>query len=118
MKDTRKKDLGDVDTFFISRDRSTVVLLERKHSGSTNATSVKALYEQIRATKNAFVDPGTEFALNSVCQSNRGLTTPLMPATIISAVYFNYAPDNLFSYLTAKGIHVVVDAVEHYAPTN
>jgi hypothetical protein len=39
MKSKRGRDLGDIDTMYISKDRSRLVLLERKRSGSANASS-------------------------------------------------------------------------------
>ena len=43
MTDKSGKSLGDVDTLFVSEDRSRVVLLERKSSLSTNVTSINNL---------------------------------------------------------------------------
>ena len=56
------KSLGNVDTPFVSEDRSRVVLLERKSYLSTNAKSVSSLIRQIHATKKAFLDPDTLFS--------------------------------------------------------
>jgi hypothetical protein len=113
MTDKSGKSLGDVDTLFVSADRSRVVLLERKSSLSTNATSISSLIGQIHATKKAFLDPDTLFSEPIL----RG-ETYMDDASIVNVVYCKTGPASLFRALTADGIHVVIDAVEHLAPTH
>jgi len=112
MTDKSGKSLGDVDTLFVSEDRSRVVLLERKSSLSTNASSISALIGQIHATKKAFLDPDTLFSEPIL----RG-ETYMVDASVVNAVYCKAGPANLFRSLAADGIHVLIDAVEHLAPT-
>jgi len=109
LKDKHGSDLGDIDSLFISKNGSQVVLLERK--SSLSADSVADLIEQVFATKKAFVDPDTRFSI----PFRRGENCTLNPS-IISAVYCKTGPVSLFQNLTAQGIHVVVDSVQHFAP--
>jgi hypothetical protein len=113
MTDKRGKSLGDIDTLFVSDDRSRVVLLERKSSLSANATSISALIGQIHATKEAFLDPDTLFSVPIL-----GGETYMADASVVNAVYCKAGPASLFRDLTADGIHVVTDAIEHLAPTH
>lgn len=113
MTDKSGKSLGDVDTLFVSEDRSRVVLLERKSSLSTNVTSINALIGQIHATKKAFLDPDTLFSEPLL----RG-ETYMANASVVNAVYCKAGPANLFRALTTDGIHVVTSAADHLAPTH
>ena len=113
MTDKSGKSLGDVDTLFVSEDRSRVVLLERKSFLSTNATSVSSLIGQIHATKRAFLDPDTLFSEPLL----RG-ETYMANASVVNAVYCKAGPANLFRALTTDGIHVVTSAADHLAPTH
>ena len=85
-----------------------MVLLERK--SSLSADSVADLIEQVFATKKAFVDPDTRFSI----PFRRGESCALN-SSVISAVYCKTGPVSIFQNLTAQGIHVVVDSVEHFA---
>jgi len=109
LKDKHGSDLGDIDSLFISKNGSQVVLLERK--SSLSADSVADLIEQVFATKKAFVDPDTRFSIPFRRGENCALNS-----SVISAVYCKTGPVSLFQNLTAQGIHVVVDSVEHFAP--
>ena len=80
---------------------------------STNATSISSLIGQIHATKKAFLDPDTLFSEPIL----RG-ETYMDDASIVNVVYCKTGPASLFRALTADGIHVVIDAVEHLAPTH
>ena len=113
MTDKSGKSLGDIDTLFVSEDRSRVVLLERKSFLSTNATSVSSLIGQIHATKRAFLDPDTLFSEPLL----RG-ETYMANASVVNAVYCKAGPANLFRALTTDGIHVVTSAADHLAPTH
>ena len=113
MTDKSGKSLGDVDTLFVSEDRSRVVLLERKSFLSTNATSVSSLIRQIHATKRAFLDPDTLFSEPLL----RG-ETYMANASVVNAVYCKAGPASLFRALTTDGIHVVTSAADHLAPTH
>ena len=107
------KSLGDVDTLFVSEDRSRVVLLERKSFLSTNAARISSLIGQIHATKKAFLDPDTIFSEPILREE-----TYMANASVVNAVYCKAGPVSLFHALTADGIHVLIDAVEHLAPTH
>ena len=110
MKDSRGKDIGDIDTLFVSEDHLQVVLLERKHSGSMNESSIANLLGQIHATREAFGQPGTNFSM-SIQQGVNYSTN----ATVRSAVYFNACPTGLLRILREAGILVVLDADQLFA---
>jgi len=110
MKDHNGRDLGDIDTLYIAKDRSLVALLERKRSGSGNVSSVAALVDQVHATKRAFMDPNTSFSVPNVWE------TFDKSASVLSVVYCRTGPDSLFRKLLAEGIHVTTDSVEFLAP--
>jgi hypothetical protein len=103
LKDKHGSDFGDIDSLFISKNGSQVVLLERKSSLSADKISVDDLIKQVFATKKAFVDPDTRFSI----PFRRGENCTLN-SSVISAVYCKTGPVSLFQILTAQGIHVVV----------
>jgi hypothetical protein len=106
------RDLGDIDTLYISKNHSHVALLERKRSGSGNVSSVAELTGQVHATKKAFMDPATVFSVPAVWREFD------KNASVISVVYCRAGPDSLFRHLTAEGIHVTTDALELLAPNH
>jgi len=110
MKSKRGRDLGDIDTMYISKDRSRLVLLERKRSGSANASSPVELINQVHATKENFLDPATDFLVPNVWGD-------LSAIDVISAVYCKAGPDSLFCDLVAHGIYVVTDSFELLHPS-
>ena len=110
MKSKRGRDLGDIDTMYISKDRSRLVLLERKRSGSANASSSVELINQVHATKENFLDPATDFLVPNVWGD-------LSAIDVISAVYCKAGPASLFRDLVAHGIYVVTDSFELLHPS-
>ena len=110
MKDSRGRDLGDIDTLYISEDHLQVVLLERKRSASMNESSIANLLGQIHATREAFGQPDTQFSLS--IQQGVNYSTK---ATVSSAVYFNACPADLLRILRDEGIHVVLNADQLFA---
>jgi hypothetical protein len=63
MKSKSSRDLGDIDTMYISEDRTLLVLLERKRSKSASAFKSTELIDQVHATKEALMDPETVFSV-------------------------------------------------------
>ena len=110
MKDSRGRDLGDIDTLYISEDHLQVVLLKRKRSASMNESSIANLLGQIHATREAFGQPDTQFSLS--IQQGVNCSTK---ATVSSAVYFNACPADLLRILRDEGIHVVLNADQLFA---
>jgi hypothetical protein len=110
MKSKSGVDLGDIDTMFISKNRSQLVLLERKRSGSANFSSSTKLINQVLATKKNFLDPETVFSVSADWGD-------LSAIDVISFVYCKAGPDSLFRELWAHGIFVVTDSVELFHPS-
>jgi hypothetical protein len=110
MKSKSGTDLGDIDTMNISKNRSQVVLLERKRSGSANFSSSSELLDQVLTTKKNFLDPETVFSVSAVWGN-------LSAIDVISFVYCKAGPDSLFRELWAHKIFVVTDSVELFYPS-
>ena len=95
---------------YISEDRTLLVLLERKRSGSASAFKSPELIDQVDATKEALMDPETVFSVPFVWKD-------LGAIDVISVVYCKAGPDSLFRELTAHGIYVVTDPFELLSPS-
>jgi hypothetical protein len=108
MKGPSGKDLGDIDTLFISEDSNSVVLLERKRSTSANKSSLKDLLSQIRQTRIAFNSPETTFSSHFRHNATN--------ATTISVAYCKSGPEIALQELNGAGVHVITSAVEHMPP--
>ena len=107
---------GDIDTLYISEDRSVVVLLERKTMLSEDETSVLELFTQINKTTHNFSQQNTTFLCNSTIISMKRGVDYNSDATIVVALYCKAGPVSVFNKLREAQIHVIMDALKYFPP--